>query len=702
MDNFSPESRAAVQEAFNALRGSIGKALDTELEKRKQRDLERNESLREELDILRSRSEYIDRLEQDNSSLRNKLLRFHHQNRDTESPRSTPRPNVSVQDKATNTDPTPVESSDKENDVERVLHESHKVLRRYNALNKNFKLLKAEYQKQKDLIKQWGEYSTSLEAKIKRIEDRHGQSIDPTPAFESASEPSRPRAAATPSFTADSGAEPDQANGAVEPQLAAQPDPPADPPRDEGNLPSGHTSDRETTESGKDADEQTLPPLRQDFNVTTEVLVKSEPSSDGPIFVSERSVGKRKRADDQVTDQTTRTRIKIESSGLSNSLPSTQIQESMDLDELGPRVTTPRRKRYADLDRDKSFNSVTVRPDNVSTPAAKPLQNSAVLTPVNPNVMPVHPQEKKAVENPTRKGLTQGIRSLAEDGITYKKTGREEPAGGNFRTPQPAGRLSTLLNTAPSEETPTITRSAPRLRGNDPEDDDSLRFPDRRQLPFNKERRDKPKGSAFSRKSTEDAAEPSPTRGSSKNRATVETPLTSSKTGLRSKPVADLRMSDFKVNPKFNGGADYAYSEVVRGNDRSCLPGCTDMNCCGPHFRAMALAQKNSADRTTASDNKLFEDFLGDRISTVWGMSKPEKENLWVEAKTWQLANELGKHRHRYARRASPEGFWNVDFPNTQEVQAEKAEFEKREKQMIQERYREAMRGGGRWVFKDE
>ncbi|KAI8253521.1 hypothetical protein K4K58_007112 [Colletotrichum sp. SAR11_239] len=471
MDSFSPESRAAVQEAFNALRGSIGKALDT--------------------------------------------------------------------------DPPPNESFDKENDVERVLHESHKVLRRYNALNKNFKLLKAEYQKQKDLIKQWGEYSTSLEAKIKRIEDRHGQSIDPTPAFESASEPSRPRAAATPSFTADPGVEPDQANGIAEPQLAAQPDLPADPPRDEGNLPSGHTSDRDTTESGKDADEQTLPPLRQNVNVTTEVFVKSEPSSDGPIFVSERSVGKRKRADDQVTDQTTRTRIKIESSGLSNSLPSTQIQESMDLDELGPRVTTPRRKRHADLERDKSFNSVTVRPDNISTPAAKPLQNFAVLTPVNPNVMPVHPQEKKAVENPTRKGLAQGIRSLAEDGLTYKKTGREEPAG------------------------------------------------------------------------------------------------------LRSKPVADLRMGDFKINPKFNGGADYAYSEVVRGNDRSCLPGCTDMNCCGPHFRAMALAQKNSADRTAASDNKLFEDFLGDRISTVWGMSKPEKENLWVEAKTWQLANELGKHRHR-------------------------------------------------------
>ncbi|KAI8233463.1 hypothetical protein K4K54_010487 [Colletotrichum sp. SAR 10_86] len=545
MDSFSPESRAAVQEAFNALRGSIGKALDTELEKRKQKDLERNESLREELEILRSRAEYIDRVEQENSSLRNKLLRFHHQNRDTESPRDTPRLSISVQDKATNTDPPPNESFDKENDVERVLHESHKVLRRYNALNKNFKLLKAEYQKQKDLIKQWGEYSTSLEAKIKRIEDRHGQSIDPTPAFESASEPSRPRAAATPSFTADPGVEPDQANGIAEPQLAAQPDLPADPPRDEGNLPSGHTSDRDTTESGKDADEQTLPPLRQNVNVTTEVFVKSEPSSDGPIFVSERSVGKRKRADDQVTDQTTRTRIKIESSGLSNSLPSTQIQESMDLDELGPRVTTPRRKRHADLERDKSFNSVTVRPDDISTPAAKPLQNFAVLTPVNPNVMPVHPQEKKAVENPTRKGLAQGIRSLAEDGLTYKKTGREEPAG------------------------------------------------------------------------------------------------------LRSKPVADLRMGDFKINPKFNGGADYAYSEVVRGNDRSCLPGCTDMNCCGPHFRAMALAQKNSADRTAASDNKLFEDFLGDRISTVWGMSKPEKENLWVEAKTWQLANELGKHRHR-------------------------------------------------------
>jgi hypothetical protein len=83
-------------------------------------------------------------------------------------------------------------------------------------------------------------------------------------------------------------------------------------------------------------------------------------------------------------------------------------------------------------------------------------------------------------------------------------------------------------------------------------------------------------------------------------------------------------------------------------------------------------------------------------------MSKEERAEIWVEAKTRELANKYGKHRHRFSRMRSPPGFWNADFPSTQELDADRAEAGKRENELIQDRYREAMRSGGRWLFRDE
>ncbi|KAL0942828.1 DNA repair protein [Colletotrichum truncatum] len=707
MESFSSESRYAVQNAFNALRETIGRELENEIEKRLKQDGQSHEFLIEELEILRTRTEEVDRLEEENRRLRSKLLQFHQQNRVTESPRETPRPRALMHDQATNTEPKTTDSSDNGGDLEQVLRESHKLHRRYNALDKNFKLLKEEFQKRREENKRWEEYAASLEAKIKRIEDRHGQSIDPTHATQSASKPSRPRLAATSSFSSDPGAEPRLAVTAAEVPAEEHIKPRTAPAHSDQtrDLSTVDSTEGETTEGSNDVEMPVLPPLRQPTNPAPEIHIKPELSSDGPVFVSERHVGKRKRHDDLATNEPGRRKVKVESPKAAMAgLPSTQLQqESMDLDEVGQRLNTPRKNRHLDAERAKTTEPVFVRPDVISTPTTRSFDNPAVLTPVNPNARTVRPCERKIVEKPTKKGLAADIGTLAEDGLAYKKPGRGELVEGQFRTPQPAGRLRALLNVPSPEQAPAIVRSAPRLRDTNTLEDDGSLFPERRSLPFNKDRRDKSRDTTSNQKETHETVGPTPTRNLARNRAAVGAPLASSKPALRSRPVASLRLDDFKINPKFNGGSDYAYSEVVRGkDDRACLPGCTDMNCCGKHFRAMALAQKNNADRTPASDNKLFEDYLGDRISTVWGMSKAEKEELWVEAKTWQLANELGKHRHRYARRSSPPGFWNTDFPSTQEVEAEKAEAEKREKQMILERHREAIRGGGRWVFRDE
>jgi hypothetical protein len=175
---------------------------------------------------------------------------------------------------------------------------------------------------------------------------------------------------------------------------------------------------------------------------------------------------------------------------------------------------------------------------------------------------------------------------------------------------------------------------------------------------------------------------------------------------LRDQPPASLKLDDFKINPKFNNGHNYAFTEVVRNKDeRAEIPGCVDPECCGKHFRAMAQSELEAAGPSLihrATDIALLEDYLGDQVYKLGSMTRQDKEELWLEAKTRELANKHGKHRHRYTRRQSPPGFWNTDFPSTQDNEKDRAEGEKREKRAIEERHREAMRNGGRWLFRDE
>ncbi|KAJ0164490.1 hypothetical protein CTA2_871 [Colletotrichum tanaceti] len=723
MESWSLESRTAVQNAFNALRETISKeaqnAQGTEVEQQLKEDNRSRALLTDELEILRSRSAEVDRLEKENRKLRTKLLQFHQQTRSAELSNGS-RPEHVSHDRGTITDSTSAANPEKDKELEQVLRESQKLRRKYNALDRNFKILKAEFNKRRDENKKWEEYATSLEVKLKSNEQYRGGPDEVARSTEACLEPSRPEAGLASSFASDPGTRPTTAHGTTKLTRSISAEPIAsasasaasdDETRD---LPLEVSTEEDTTESSKDADVLTLPPLRQPPKTDSDIRIKPEPSSDGPVVVSERFVGKRKHSDDSPAEQQGRRRIKFESSNLSAGPATSQLQqESMDLDEVGQKLSTPRKNRtlpdtYAasgqmDTVRARTTGPLFVRPDNTGTPTSRSAEPSVVLTPVNPNVRSVRPYELKTVDKPNKKGLARGIESLAEDGLVYKKTGRGEPAGGLFSTPQPPGRLKTLLNVLSPEQAPTIVRSAPRLRDTHRTTDDSPHFPERRELPFNKDRRERLKEAPAGRKALDENAENDTPRALDRDRSGATTPLATVRGSLRTKPMASMRLEDFKVSPKFNGGSDYAYSEVVRGKeDRACLPGCVDMDCCGKQFRAMALAQRNNIDRTPASDAKLFEDYLGDRITITLGMSKAEKDDLWIEAKTWQLANELGKHRHRYARRPSPPGFWNADFPTTQEVEDERSEAEKRERQLIQERYREAMRGGGRWVFRDE
>jgi hypothetical protein len=184
------------------------------------------------------------------------------------------------------------------------------------------------------------------------------------------------------------------------------------------------------------------------------------------------------------------------------------------------------------------------------------------------------------------------------------------------------------------------------------------------------------------------------TRGSG-NQSKPEPPI-------RSKPTSELKVSDFKPNPAYNQGYSYAFAETVRKRgDRACLTGCTRPECCGSTFRTLAAA---APPLSPTQEESLLEDYLGDAYDTMCltQMSSEERQELVLQARTREMANKHGKHRQAYERHKSPPGFWRMDFPSTQELEEDRKKAVHMEQTMIQERRAEAMRKGGRWIFRDE
>ncbi|KAL4928238.1 SAE2 C-terminal domain-containing protein [Aspergillus undulatus] len=172
----------------------------------------------------------------------------------------------------------------------------------------------------------------------------------------------------------------------------------------------------------------------------------------------------------------------------------------------------------------------------------------------------------------------------------------------------------------------------------------------------------------------------------------------------RARPLQRLGLGHFKINPAYNHGLDYAYDEVIRKKDeRKCVSGCTRPGCCGEKFTAMArFGIPIDASGNKMSDNEILEEYLGGDKSAVDMLSPKNREDLLVEAKAKVFADRLGKHRHQHHRSGTPPGFWRTEMPGTQELEDDHEEAQRLERDKVKERYREAMRPDGRWIFADE
>ena len=170
---------------------------------------------------------------------------------------------------------------------------------------------------------------------------------------------------------------------------------------------------------------------------------------------------------------------------------------------------------------------------------------------------------------------------------------------------------------------------------------------------------------------------------------------------LRSRPIATLHLEDFKVNPKYMN-TTFAFADTLRGRDqRRCLRGCTRPDCCGGQF--LKAVSMSAAGLVSASDRELLVQYLGPDFDTIVGELPPDKRReVLMQARASALADQHGKHRHAFERRSTPPGFWRTDFPSTQEQKADQAKALEMNKAKVAERWREAQKPDGRWVFRDE
>ncbi|KAI1179139.1 DNA repair protein endonuclease SAE2/CtIP C-terminus-domain-containing protein [Nemania sp. FL0916] len=473
-----------------------------------------------------------------------------------------------------------------------------------------------------------------------------------------------------------------------------------------------------------------LPPLAEIYRYPEgKPHIKSEPSSDTPVVVSERSLRKRKYVGNDQHDIGASVKTEADDNSVqksSDEFRSFGPHESIDFDTAYRRVETPRKHTKYQHTHDTYTDDVDIEDfDQIATAAhviapilqdsRRQLRNATTtdLGAVNRSKLRSHGEptlpscNNQAVKprpnlGPSRRNrksdLSRGLASLAEDGYP-----NNDVSLSNSKVGSRSSILDQLLRA------PSIRKDGPLQPDHGSENRKAsgldLQTPEARELPGGKDRqrrafstpRQGPKMS--DRRSIDALVNQSHSKARVASRS--EEKGSAAVTRLRDRPKTELQLDDFKINPQANEGYDYAFTDVVRKKDeRECLQGCVKENCCGRKFRALAHACRASTG--PCDFQALLESYLGDDCHQLATMSQAEKETVWIEAKMRELANANGRHRHRFPRMTTPPGFWQPDFPTTQEGEQYNKEAGVLERDIIEERYREAMRPGGLWLFRDE
>ncbi|KAK4188021.1 DNA repair protein endonuclease SAE2/CtIP C-terminus-domain-containing protein [Podospora australis] len=725
MESWVRNGRPSLIAALESVCDAIGGDIEAEI---RERDERKDASMREEIDQLKAAAARTEVLQQENQSLRQELEELRKRN-------ALPAPSISISRPDIR---TPVRHALAEISPNKSIGawsaksaatdvESDDLEKRYQNLSRHYKLVALKLDQKSEAGRKlrierdkWWKYAESLEAKIQRLQAKVGryeqtlhklggaEALDTERETTCEAPETEPQGGAGDATRLEQSAF--QASFASNPESGTRSGEDQDEPRRRRaaslsapntsypNVQADQVRTGDASEISGNADTpDELPPIPSKDRGEDDVRIKEEPSSDGPLVVFERSVRKRKPADDDNAMLPPARKIKSEPSSdpvITNEALIFSPHESIDLDDDGIGMPTPRKQRQTLRGVD---DDATPRRDNTSRllyPRPSVEESSIAQFAAPPDAPGDFPPDRASWT------LDNGIAGLAEDGDEDFRSSKARSAAKKSLKQTP-GRLQTLLNRVSPEPEPATLRPL-RLTNTTP----AMRFvePDTgvAESPSEVGLRNKMSSKGSGSVQTE-LATPNVRPRLDSVKSSKPTP-----TRLRHTPLAQLRLQDFKINPKLNDGLTFAYDEVVRNKaDRAELEGCTDYNCCGRHYRAMAESEFNAAGAGVLSrppDVQMMEDYLGPGQShQLVEMTREERQEVWLKAKSQDMANRLGRHRHRFARKASPPGYWNPDFPDTQEIVENRAEAAKRAKKQIQERWREAMKfGKGKWLFRDE
>ena len=184
---------------------------------------------------------------------------------------------------------------------------------------------------------------------------------------------------------------------------------------------------------------------------------------------------------------------------------------------------------------------------------------------------------------------------------------------------------------------------------------------------------------------------------------------------LRARHPSRLRLSDFKLNKSHT---EYAYHESIRKHDeKRKVGGCTDPFCarCKEIARFATLTDFHPPPNPTlfgssppaspvATEYALLIDFLGGgrgAKARLDRMTPTERRETLQKAREKSFADLYGRHRQLHQRAVSPPGYWETEFPSTQQEMENREAAKAIERVRVKERWEDALRGG-KWKFADE
>ncbi|KAF9524911.1 DNA repair protein endonuclease SAE2/CtIP C-terminus-domain-containing protein [Crepidotus variabilis] len=144
----------------------------------------------------------------------------------------------------------------------------------------------------------------------------------------------------------------------------------------------------------------------------------------------------------------------------------------------------------------------------------------------------------------------------------------------------------------------------------------------------------------------------------------------------------------FVINPVLNSGKNYQYDEVVRNREERKKMHGGDCECCRDYYENVGPLPPRLQQPLWRSPTRSPSKFKRRR-----SVSPSPREITDMGSRR----QAISRHRHTWARAKTPPGYWDIGFPDTQQVGDINQKAHEMQQQKLDEVEKEAERDGGRF-----